>query len=45
MPPPMPIFDMAFEESFAMRPSGTPVFSSDQDVSTTANVIFAIGSN
>jgi len=44
-PPPMPMFDMAFEESFAMRSSGTPVFSSDQDVSTTANVIFTIGSN
>lgn len=43
--PPMPMFDMAFEESFAMKSSGTPVFSSDQDVSTTANVIFTIGSN
>ena len=43
--PPMPMFDMAFEESFAMKSSGTPVFSSDQDVSTTANVVFTIGSN
>jgi len=43
--PPMPMFDMAFEESFAMKSSGTPVFSSDQDVHTTANVIFTIGSN
>jgi len=43
--PPMPMFDMAFEESFAMKSSGTPVFSSDQDVSTTANVIFTIGSS
>jgi len=45
IPPPMPMFDMAFDESFAMRSSGTPVFSSDQDVSTTANVIFTIGKN
>ena len=45
MPSPMPMFDMAFEESFAMKSYGTPVFSSDQDVSTTANVIFAIGNN
>jgi len=44
-PPPMPMFDMAFDESFAMKSSGTPVFSSDQDVSTTANVIFTIGKN
>ena len=45
--PPMPLFDMAFSESmersFASLP--TPIFSSDQDVSTTANVIFLIGSN
>ena len=45
MPSPMPMFDMAFEESFAMKSYGTPVFSSDQDVSTTANVIFTIGNN
>ena len=45
MPSPMPIFDMAFEESFAMKSYGAPVFSSDHDVSTTANVIFTIGSN
>lgn len=44
-PPPMPMFDMAFEESFAMKSFGTPVFSSDQDVSTTANVVFTIGNN
>jgi len=43
--PPMPMFDMAFEESFAMKSFGTPVFSSDQDVSTKANVVFTIGSN
>ena len=43
--PPMPMFDMAFDESFAMKSSGTPIFSSDQNISTTANVIFTIGSN
>lgn len=43
--PPMPMFDMAYDESFAMKSSSTPVFSSDQDVSTTANVVFIIGSN
>ncbi len=45
--PPMPMFNMGFDErmerSFAS--SSTPVFSSDQDVSTTANVVFLIGSN
>ncbi|MDH3501294.1 MAG: SIMPL domain-containing protein [Nitrosopumilus sp.] len=44
-PPPIPMFDMAFEESFAMKSAPTPIFSSDQDVSTTANVVFTIGSN
>ena len=45
--PPMPMFDMAFDESMgrSFASSPTPVFSSDQDVSTTANVIFLIGSN
>ena len=42
--PPMPMFDMAYDEGFAMKSSRTPVFSSDQDVSTTANVVFIIGS-
>ncbi len=42
---PMPMFDMAFEESMAVRAASTPVFSSDQDVTTTANVIFLIGNN
>ena len=40
-PPPMPV---AYGES-AMMAKSTPVFSSDQDVTTTANVIFLIGSN
>ena len=45
-PPPMPMYaayDMA--EGMAMKSAPTPVFSSDQDVSTTANVVFIIGSN
>ena len=47
MPYPPPIyaqagFAMAEDASFK---SSTPVFSSDQDVTTTANVIFLIGSN
>jgi len=45
MPPPMPMFsgfDMA--EAQAIR-APTPVFSSEQDVTTTASVIFLIGSN
>jgi len=42
--PPMPMFDMAYDEGFVMKSSRTPVFSSDQDVSTTANVVFIIGS-
>jgi len=46
IPPPIPMFNMAFEESMALRADvSTPVFSSDQDVTTTANVVFLIGSN
>jgi len=33
----------SFDEAYSRAP--TPVFSSDQDVSTTANVVFIIGSN
>ena len=49
MPPPVPLFasfeaDMAMAEGAAFR-STTPVFTSDQEVSTTASVIFLIGSN
>ena len=43
---PMPTF--AFAESADMafaKTASTPVFSSDQDVVTTANVVFLIGSN
>jgi len=44
MPP--PVFDgrFAMAESAVMK-SSTPVFSSDKDVTTTASVIFLIGSN
>lgn len=45
-PPPMPMFraDFAVAES-AKFAEPTPVFASDQDVSTTASVVFIIGSN
>ena len=44
MPYPMPMYDVAYG---AMEKSSvqTPIFSSDQDVSTSANVVFLIGSN
>jgi hypothetical protein len=43
MPYPMPMYDMAYgAEKSAVQ---TPIFSSDQDVSTSANVVFLIGSN
>jgi len=44
MPPPIPIFraDFAIAEA-ALAP--TPVFSSEQEIRTTASVIFLIGSN
>jgi uncharacterized protein YggE len=47
IPPLMPMFNMAFDESMerSFASSSTPVFSSDQDVSTTANVVFLIESN
>ncbi len=44
MPYPHPMYrDFAVAEGFAAAP--TPLFTSDQDVSTTANVVFIIGSN
>ncbi len=42
IPYPMPVYSGYAEDAFAK--SATPVFSSDQDVTTTANVIFLIGS-
>jgi uncharacterized protein YggE len=46
MPPPMPYLRDGFvmAESASMK-AATPVFSSDQDITTTASVIFLIGSN
>ena len=44
--PPMPMFDMAFDgRESGFKSASTPVFSSEQDVKTTANVVFIIGSN
>jgi uncharacterized protein len=44
MPYPQPMYrDFAVSEGFQAAP--TPLFTSDQDVSTTANVVFIIGSN
>ena len=43
MPYPMPMYDMAYGAEKSAAP--TPIFSSDQDVSTSANVVFLIGSN
>ena len=46
MPPPTPVFSTggAFVEDTTFK-SSTPVFSSDQDIITSASVIFLIGSN
>jgi hypothetical protein len=46
MPPPIPVFSTAgvFAEDAAFK-SSTPVFSSDQDITTSASVVFLIGSN
>ena len=46
MPSPMPVFSAsgAFAEDAAFK-SSTPVFSSDQDITTTASVVFLIGRN
>ena len=45
IPPPIPLFygDVAMAESASSFKASTPVFSSDQDVTTTASVIFLIG--
>lgn len=44
--PPMPMFDMAFDEGMSFKSTASaPIFSSEQDVRTTANVVFTIGSN
>ena len=47
IPYPTPMFqgDFAMAESTMKMAAPTPVFSSDQDVTTSANVVFLIGSN
>jgi len=45
IPPPMPMFSAGIMAQEASLKTSTPVFSSDQDITTTANVIFLIGSN
>jgi uncharacterized protein YggE len=45
MPYPMPVFSASAMAEDAGFKSSTPVFSSDQDITTTASVIFLIGSN
>lgn len=46
IPYPQPMFrgDFAFEESVMQVAAPTPVFSSDQDITTSAHVVFLIGS-
>ena len=45
MPPPTPLYSgVAFAEDASFKTSSTPIFSSEQDITTTANVIFLIGS-
>jgi len=46
--PPIPVYaDSGFfaEAGFSTKSQAAPIFSSDQDVRTTANVVFLIGSN
>jgi len=45
IPYPRPMYDMAYGAMEAKSSAPTPIFSSDQDISTTANVVFLIGSN
>jgi hypothetical protein len=43
IPYPTPVYS-GYAPEAAYAKSSTPVFSSDQDVTTTANIIFLIGS-
>jgi len=43
MPSPMPMYNMAFD-SMAGKSAPTPIFSADQDINTSASVVFLIGS-
>lgn len=44
IPYPVPVYDFAMAEGAAVK-SSTPVFTSEQDVTTSASVVFLIGSN
>ncbi|MGI0082082.1 MAG: SIMPL domain-containing protein [Nitrosopumilaceae archaeon] len=43
VPPPIPIYVREAVASYDVGGKSTPIFTSDQDVTTTANVIFIIG--
>ncbi len=45
VPYPLPMFKASYAFEEAARSAPTPVFSSDQSVSTSVNVVFVIGSN
>lgn len=45
IPYPMPMYDVAYGGEFAKSSAPTPIFSSNQDVNTSVNVVFLIGSN
>ena len=45
IPYPMPVYAEAFASDASFSKAATPVFSSEQDVTTTASVVFLIGSN
>jgi uncharacterized protein YggE len=45
MPPSMPMYEMAYDGMISKSSTPTPIFSSEHDISTTANVVFIIGSN
>jgi len=44
MPPPIAYMDFAIAESASFKAS-TPIFTSEQDVTTSASIVFLIGSN
>jgi len=45
IPYPRPMYDMAYGAMETKSYAPTPIFSSDQDIRATANVVFLIGSN
>lgn len=44
VPYPQPMYDAGFAVAESFKAAPTPIFTSDQDVTTTANVVFIIGS-